>query len=176
MATAVRLDDAERSHLRQLVRTTEPGRRAEPAPTSHDTVRPGIHRLLEGLTDLPAYVFNNRLDILAANPLGRVLYSPLFDDQAEPPNSARFTFLREAEARRFWPDWPGFADYAVAVLRTEVGRHPHDAALTGLVARLPGARHPRAAHRSCRLHRVMESISVVLKQNKHSPSIVSACE
>ena len=34
-----------------------------------------------------------RCDYLAANQLGRVLYSPLFESREQPPNSARFTFL-----------------------------------------------------------------------------------
>jgi hypothetical protein len=33
-----------------------------------------VARIVEGMPQLPAYVMNNRLDALAANPLGRALY------------------------------------------------------------------------------------------------------
>ena len=141
VAAALRLDDTERSHLHRLLRALEPGRRAQPVPTSRTTVRRGVHRLLEAFTDLPAFAFNNRLDILAANDLGRSLYSPVFDDPVRPPNSARFTFLHEARAREFWPEWHTFADHAVAVLHTEVGRHPHDPALIELIGQLSARSH-----------------------------------
>ena len=56
------------------------------------------------MTGAPAYVRNGRLDILATNPLGRALYSPVFDDPRRPANIARFIFL-DPRAREFYPDW-----------------------------------------------------------------------
>ena len=44
------------------------------------------------------------VDYLAANPLGRALYAPVFDSPEQPANSARFTFLDPA-APDFYPDW-----------------------------------------------------------------------
>ena len=47
---------------------------------------------------------NERLDILAANELGRALFSELYAGPARPVNNARFVFLdRRAEA--FYADW-----------------------------------------------------------------------
>ncbi len=87
------------------------------------------------MRDAPAIIANGRGDLLAANHLGRALYSDLFADPTGKPNFARFTFLDPA-ARRFYPDWDFFADITVANLRTEAGRHPHDRALHELVGEL----------------------------------------
>ena len=83
----------------------------------------------------PAFVRNGRLDLLAINPLGRALYSPVFDDPARPANLARFNFL-DPRARDFYPDWDDAAHTSVALLRTEAGRDPHNRDLTALVGEL----------------------------------------
>ena len=51
------------------------------------------------------------------------------------PNFARYTFLDE-DSRRFYPDWDTAADTAVAILRTEAGRDPHDRLMHDLVGEL----------------------------------------
>jgi hypothetical protein len=71
--------------------------------TSH-RVRPGIQHLLDSMTDAAAYVRNGRLDIVAANRLGRALYAPVFEDPARPVDLARFRFFNP-RARDFSPDW-----------------------------------------------------------------------
>jgi hypothetical protein len=40
------------------------------------------------LMPMPAYLRNGRFDILAANQLGRALYSPLYEE-SDSPNTAR---------------------------------------------------------------------------------------
>jgi hypothetical protein len=75
------------------------------------------------------------MDLLAANHLGRAMYSDLYSDPRTPPNFARFTFLDSA-AHRFHRDWDRAADNAVAILRTSAGRDPHDKALHDLVGEL----------------------------------------
>jgi hypothetical protein len=47
-------------------------------------------RILDAMTGAPAYVRNGRRDVLAANLLGRALYSPMYADPARPVNIARF--------------------------------------------------------------------------------------
>ncbi|MGW1818493.1 MmyB family transcriptional regulator [Streptomyces sp. NPDC002125] len=83
------------------------------------------------MTGVPAFVRNARFDVVAANALGRALYAPLFDSplfaQRGPVNSARFLFLDPA-AQDFWAARDKGADDAVAFLRTETGRAPHDRA------------------------------------------------
>ena len=79
--------------------------------------------LLDSLDHLPAVVFNGRLDLLAVNVLGRVLYAPVYDLPGR-PNSARFLFLDEPRARDLFPEWDRIAVDTVAMLRIEAGRHP----------------------------------------------------
>lgn len=90
------------------------------------------------MTTTPAYVRNARLDILAANRLGRALYSPILTSPAQPANHARFLFL-DPGAAQFYVDWERQAQDTVALLRTEAGRNPHDKALSGLIGELSTA-------------------------------------
>jgi hypothetical protein len=87
------------------------------------------------MTEVPAFVENGHLDVLAANPLAQALYAPVFADPTRPANLARFNFLNP-HARTFWGNWERAADDTVAMLRTEAGRDPHDKDLTGLVGEL----------------------------------------
>jgi hypothetical protein len=91
--------------------------------------------MLDAMSGVPAFVRNGRLDILAANPLGRVLYSQHFDSPYRPVNSARFAFL-DPRAPGFYVDWATVAKDIVAVLRAEAGRNPCDRDLSELVGEL----------------------------------------
>ncbi|GAB3767651.1 helix-turn-helix transcriptional regulator [Microlunatus parietis] len=128
VARVLRLDETERSHLRNLVR---PARRRRPAS---QRVRPGLSRLLEMAGDLPAFVMGRRSDILAWNPLADAVYDFSSMQPAE-RNSARHTFLRP-EARLFYRDWPAVAADMVAFLRLDAGRYPDDAELAALIGEL----------------------------------------
>ncbi|WP_221328600.1 helix-turn-helix transcriptional regulator [Actinoplanes sp. L3-i22] len=134
LCRALRLDEAERSHLYDLARAASTGSNAR-RRTVKQQVRPGTRHLLEAMTDAPAFVRNGRLDILAVNRLGRALYSPAFESTARPVNLARFCFL-DARAEQFYPGWEEAADTTVALLRTEAGRDPYDKGLTDLVGEL----------------------------------------
>lgn len=78
---------------------------------------------------------NDRLDFLAANQLGRAMYSDLLLDPSAPPNFARHIFL-DSSARRFYPNWDQAADLGVANLRTAAGKDPNDKRLHRLVGDL----------------------------------------
>jgi transcriptional regulator with XRE-family HTH domain len=134
LARALQLDDAERAHLFDLARAAGPmaKRRRRSAPKQ---IRPSVQRLLDALTGAPALIQNGRLDILAANQLGRALYSELFRDPTRPANHARFTFLNP-RAHELDPDWERGANDGVALLRAEAGRDPHDRDLTDLIGEL----------------------------------------
>jgi hypothetical protein len=133
VARALQLDEAERAHLFDLARAAGPGRtRRRPAPKQ---VRPSVQRILDAMTDAPALAQNGRLDILAANRLGRALYSELYLDPTRPLNHARFSFL-DPRAHDFYPDWDRAANDGVALLRAEAGRNPYDRGLTDLVGEL----------------------------------------
>jgi len=133
LARALQLDDAERAHLFDLARAAQkmapPPRRA-----AKRRVRPSVHRILDTFT-APALLGNGRLDILAANPLGRALYSEMYVDPTRPVNSARFVFL-DRRSTSFYLDWDSAATDIVAALRSEAGRNPYDRALSDLVGEL----------------------------------------
>lgn len=130
VASALQLDEAERLHLFDLARAAKPSR--PPRRRASQAVRPSVLRILESMPGTSAFVRNGRLDILAVNPLGRALYSPVFDDPARPANLARFCFL-DPVSRGFYPDWDEVAHSTVALLRTEAGRDPYDRGLSDLI-------------------------------------------
>jgi hypothetical protein len=136
LVEALQLDDAERTHLFDLARAAGPQRRR---PTPSVGVRPVTLRVIDAMTNVPAYVRNGRFDILAANQLGRALYAPVFDSplfaSRGPVNTARFCFL-DPKAKEFWVEWHKAADDSVAFLRLETGRSPHDRVLTQLIGDL----------------------------------------
>ncbi|MPY63135.1 helix-turn-helix domain-containing protein [Streptomyces spongiae] len=134
IAQALRLDEAERIHLLDLLRgagTTRPPRR-KPA---QQRVRPAVQRVLDSMTGTPAFVLSGRLDILAANALGRALFSLVYADPARPPNNARFVFL-DPHAPEFFRDWDEVANDVVAMLRAEAGRDAYDRRLTDMIGEL----------------------------------------
>jgi transcriptional regulator with XRE-family HTH domain len=134
VARALQLDDAERTHLFDLVRagnaTSRPTRRR---PTQ-ERVRPTVQRILDSIT-APAYVRNGRLDLLAANTLGYALYAPVFEDTIGTPNMSRFIFLNP-HASEFFHDWEHIANDAVAILRAAAGHDPYDKRLSDLIGEL----------------------------------------
>ena len=164
VSTALHLDEAEHAHLFHLARTANesgrvPRRRRAAAPP----ISASAQRLLHGLTGFPAFIRNVRLDVLAINDLGRALYSPAYTGRSvgenglvdEQLNMARFCFLDPA-ATTFYPDWPHTADITVALLRTAVGRDPHDTQLSDLIGQLSTRSHDFAARwgaHDVRLHR-----------------------
>lgn len=139
LARALQLDDAERAHLLNLAQAADgsdvlnrPRRRR-----TKDQWRPhrSLQWTLDAITAGPAFVRNGRMGILAANPLARAFYADVYAAPGNQANLARFNFLDPA-SRRFYPDWDLFADVAVAILRTEAGRNPHDKDLHDLVGEL----------------------------------------
>ncbi len=130
---ALQLDDVERAHVFALVRAatgTTPARRR---PTQ-ERVRQSVQQIVDSI-DSPAYLRNERLDILAANRLGEALYAPVFDFASQPANSARFLFL-DPRASEFFVDWETITHDAVAILRAAAGRDPYDKRLTDLIGEL----------------------------------------
>ncbi|MWV58849.1 helix-turn-helix transcriptional regulator [Rathayibacter sp. VKM Ac-2754] len=135
IARALRLDDAERAHLRDLVATPSTrGRRALRAP-AHQQVRPGVRLLLDSMGDVPAMIQNGRMDILASNALGDALYLGFGATPERPANFARFVFL-DPRAPEFYVDWARAAADSVAMLHLHAGRHPEDKALADLIGDL----------------------------------------
>ncbi len=136
ISRALQLDDAERAHLFDLVRaakTSQAPRSGRHRP-GQERIRPTVQRTLDTIT-APAYVRNGRLDLLAANTVGRALYAQVFDDSTDTPNMARFIFLNPS-APGFFDQWDNIANDAVAILRAEAGRDPYDRRLSDLIGEL----------------------------------------
>jgi hypothetical protein len=129
-----RVPGLRRAHLFHLARAGQSsaprrGRRAQ------QRIRPSVQHMLDAMTGIPAFVRNGRLDILAANRLGRAFYSQHFDSPHQPVNSARFAFL-DPRAQSFYLDWESIARDMVAVLHEAAGRDPYDRGLSDLVGEL----------------------------------------
>jgi transcriptional regulator with XRE-family HTH domain len=135
LARALELDDAERAHLFDLARAAQPTGAHPGRRQAKQRVRPEVQWTLDAITGAAAFVGNDRLDLLAANELGRALFSELYAAPARPVNSARFVFL-DPRAETFYDDWERVADWCVATLRWAAGRDPHDRDLSDLVGEL----------------------------------------
>ncbi|GGP53401.1 helix-turn-helix transcriptional regulator [Saccharothrix coeruleofusca] len=155
MASALQLDEAERDHLFHLARQSRaPGGPRRPRPAV--TVRPALQRVLDAITDAPAWICNARYDVLATNRLARALYSPVLADTRRQANTARFIYLDPGAARTFFVDYDRIACDVAAKLRMEAGRDPHDEELTALVGELATSSElfrQRWASQDVRLHR-----------------------
>lgn len=135
LATALQLDDTERDHLFLLARRSSDRGGRRPC-TSPVTVRPALQEVLDAMTGAPALIRNGRHDVLAMNHLGRALYSPVLADRQRPANTARFVYLHPDEAAKFFVDYQQVAHNSAAILRMQMGRHPHDEELRALVDEL----------------------------------------
>ncbi len=134
VARALQLDEAERDHLFDLARASQP------VPARQRRVRnvgvtPSVQQVLDAITDAPAWVRNARHDMLGANRMARALYAPLLADPRRPANTARFVYLDPA-SHSFFGDWERSADDIAAMLRSEAGRNPYDKQLVELIGEL----------------------------------------
>lgn len=134
IASALRLDEIERQHLLDLARAARP--RAH-RPASAARVPANVQRMLDAMPGLPAIIQNARLDLLTTNPLGRALYTEVYERHqgSGVPNMVRFLFLDD-RSREMFPDWDVVAADAVATLQAESARAPQARALVELVGQL----------------------------------------
>ncbi len=129
LARALRLDETEHAHLLDLAAPSTRSRAA--SSFSVQRPDPGLLRLMTALNHLPVLLLGHRSDVLASNALFVAVLSEL------PPgtNFARFLFV-DPLARERIINWAYFAATAVAALRREAGRHPHDHRLSALIDEL----------------------------------------
>ncbi|MEA5362321.1 helix-turn-helix transcriptional regulator [Amycolatopsis sp., V23-08] len=136
LARALQLDERESEHLRAL---------AGPAPhrdawESPQRPEPGLLRVMTAIGDLPAVLLGRRSEVLASNAaLGAVLGTAF-----APGTQFLRWLLLEPPARDRIANWDDFARAAVGSLRYELGRHPGDHKLSGLIDELR-ARSPDVA-------------------------------
>lgn len=138
IASALRLDESERTHLHELARAPKRGR-AAPRPRP-ERMTPPTSALLAALDGTPAIVLGRRSDVLGWNTQGHALFAGHLDrdSPAEPgrrPNMAKLVFL-DAHTRDLYTDWPAKARAVVGNLRLTAGRYPDDPLLAGLVGEL----------------------------------------
>ena len=138
LATALRLDDAERAHLDDLAAGLR--RRSAPRRPPVEHVDPALAELLLVLDPTPAVVLGRRSDVLAWNSTGHALLGGGVDrlavqDPRQRPNMADLVFLDENQ-RELYVDWPAKARAVVGNLRQVAGQHPEDPLLASLIGRL----------------------------------------
>jgi transcriptional regulator with XRE-family HTH domain len=131
IARALQLDHAERAHLFDLARPAGALR----LPASGDHIRASVQRTLDAFTGGMALVRNRSWDYLAANTLGRAVYTEIFDGRTGPPNHVRYVFLDD-RSRRFFDDWEAVAHDTARILRIEAGRDPRAARPRELIDKL----------------------------------------
>jgi len=129
LAQALRLDPAERTHLRMLARS--PGHQA----FTREQVPDPIRRLITGLPH-PAYITGRRWDVLAANAAA----ADVITDFGQAPREDRnvlIWMLTTPEARaRFGPGWQAEAQRMVAQFRATHDLWARDPAFESLMTRL----------------------------------------
>lgn len=133
LARALQLDEAERIHLRNLARASRRRRTSGNSPPAQ--VSATVRRMLDAITETPAWLRNGYFDILATNGLGRALYDPIYRDLPTRPNTARHCYLG-ASAREFWVDHDQFAEDFAARLRMEAAVKHVDPQLRDLIREL----------------------------------------
>lgn len=160
LSRALRLDDVERAYLfalahGPLVPEAGPG---EPGESSTALIASVL-----GFVTTPAAAISASQDIVAVNPLGRALYSAVYDamehDAMEHPNLARFAFCRrwdEASAALYGEHLGEARLLTAAMMRMEAARHPGDGRLAALIAELAeasGSFREAWAHQEVHEHR-----------------------
>jgi len=127
LARALRLDDVEAAHLRELAAPTLRSHRR--SSTSVQRPDPGLLRLMTQLDHLPVLLLGYRGDVLARNTLLRVV---LGTDLAPGTSFPRY-FFEDPTARERIVNWPDFASALIGALRSETGRRPYDRRLIALI-------------------------------------------
>ncbi|WP_433174326.1 helix-turn-helix transcriptional regulator [Actinoallomurus sp. CA-150999] len=134
LARALRLDEAEHDHLRELALRAA-RQTPEPPTVPSRTVRPGVKLLLESLRPNPAYVVSRSTDLLAYSPAALRLFAGMEDWPVKQRNIARYVFLHPA-ARDLFDDWDNQVRGCVARLRAVAGTDPDAPDLAQLVGEL----------------------------------------
>jgi transcriptional regulator with XRE-family HTH domain len=131
LARALRLGDDDRDTLFRLAGSEPPQTGRVPM-----LVRPGMLRLLDRMSGLPALVLSAKSDVLAWNPLAAALFGDFSEVPPAGRNLIRQRFLGTGAGRVAQsPDSDSAAD-CVGCLRTAQARYPDDPDLARLIADL----------------------------------------
>jgi transcriptional regulator with XRE-family HTH domain len=140
VARALRLDEVEHDHLLSLVQALRPvpSRQSRQKPPAMEELDVPLQRAVDSVT-VPAFVQNNRLDIIAANRIGWKLFPHaeqyLARGEGRPFNLMRFQLL-DPRAQDFYLDWELAVRNGVALLREAAGRDRDDPDLFTLIGEL----------------------------------------
>ncbi|MFG2786953.1 helix-turn-helix domain-containing protein [Streptomyces sp. NPDC048419] len=133
IARALRLTDAEHSHLTHLAKPKQ--HKKKPAARAQQ-VRGALRQLLDTMDgSVPAYISGRRSDILAWNGMAAAVFGDWSELPAQERNWARLVFLRP-EYRDLYVEWEQKAYDIVSFLRMEAGCYPDDPRLSALVGEL----------------------------------------
>jgi len=133
LVRVLQLDDDERAHLYDLARSAGASSRTRRTPRREPAVTDAVQQVLDSLS-VPAVVMNARMDLVAANDLGRALYPGPYS-MAGRPNFARFAFL-DSRAADFYADFEGARNFTASTLRAAAGHDPLDTELSDLIGEL----------------------------------------
>lgn len=133
LARALRLDEVEHAHLRDLAAPTSRRRRVRSGAAQRPD--PGLLRIMNALDHVPVLLLGNRGDVLARN----ALLPAVLGHALEPGTSFTRFLMQDPLARERIVNWSDFASATVAALRREAGRHPDDLRLAVLIDGLRAA-------------------------------------
>ena len=130
LSKALKLDDAECSHLFLLAHRRLPPPEARQWPS----VSPLIQQLLDDLTARPAYVSNLRWDVIAWNAAADRLFG--FSGRAQGDRNIIRMVFADPDLRRRLPAWREDAPRLLAQFRYDLAAAPDDPAMRWLVDEL----------------------------------------
>lgn len=138
LASVMRLDHAERTHLHNLAHSPVRSRMVRDAP---EKPHQRVLSLFESLNEtMPAVVLGRRGDVLAWNHSGHELlfehlpFEAPLDIHRRP--SVPWSFFLDSLTRDLYSNWNDLARIHVAYLRLTSGRYPSDARLAELIGEL----------------------------------------
>jgi len=134
LATALRLDPAEREHLFVLNGRPVPETRSFGPEPIEDSLR----RMLTGLTGQPAYVLGRRWDVLAWNRAAKVVFGDYATLDGDRRNIMHLVFA-DPQHRRLLTDWNDIAVTSLGMFRADCARYAGDPDFERLIATLRGA-------------------------------------
>jgi transcriptional regulator with XRE-family HTH domain len=128
LARVLRCDLDERDHLYHLAGFSPPGRRAG------GYVRPGVMKLLDRITDVPACVLTDLGEVLWQNAIADLALGPATRATGR-ARSVAWRWFTDPALRTCFPeeDWPRHSLAHVSDLRATYSRRAGDADVTGLV-------------------------------------------
>jgi transcriptional regulator with XRE-family HTH domain len=150
LARALRMDQAERTHLVLLGRGEEPPPCKKPA----ERVSPTLRRLIANLGPNPAFILGRRWDYLAWNDAAVVLLGDLGRIPRAQRNHAWLTFTDPAR-REMFTDWECSSRLLVAKFRADSARHMGDEEFQSLISALRS--NSREFARAWERHEVSQS-------------------